>query len=99
MSRNTDDATESTTSRRSMLRSVGAGAAATVALSGAASGSDTDLSSMRADPSCDCYTDIRCVSSAYCTEKKTQTRECCECDSGTTCDDWSDDGTCCPYTT
>jgi hypothetical protein len=78
------------TSRRSVLKKASVAAAISVV---GATGSAS---------ACDCTTEIKCVEEScydgqYTYDYTEYSRECCECDNGTSCDDWTKSG-CCPFT-
>lgn len=102
-------------SRRSVLKKVAGGAAASAAFAGSATAMPTgiDVNSVKAPedritpdrvvteitvtPDCDCETEFKCEDTCYKDGSKPQVykRECCTCDNGTTCDNWTEDNQCC----
>ena len=96
--------TASETTRRTMLRAVGAGAGAGLLAFGAggnvAARGDADGSNIDVSPDCECYYEYRCDTDLLCENPSTdypyyhEYRECCECDEGTTCDNWTYNGCC-----
>lgn len=85
--------------RRSVLKTVsGITAGFAVGAAGTAAADDTAGSLEGIDRSaCDCYYEYKCDGSCYKNGSYPQSweRECCDCDGGTTCDNWSRMNQCC----
>lgn len=93
--------------RRTVVRTIGAGGAAALGAggAGAAAATESNLSHLRVRPDCTCTTEFRCNTNQLCNalsdpkvcEESWQQeyRECCTCDDGTVCDDWADYGQVC----
>jgi len=99
MSRN--DSTDAASSRRAILKGVGAGATGLAVGSGFASARRTengsgDVASAGAEPQ-NCYTESRCLDET-CDDDSTgcqyQWRDCCNYGTGYECETWNDGGCC-----